>query len=233
MARSKTAAPRQRLSVEARKEKLVEFGRRFFATHGYDELSVEELAAQAGVSKALVYHYYGSKHGLCVATIDDVARRLELSLAPPPGLPLEEALRASLRAFVLFVRDNSAIYRTLLRGGIGNDPAVSQILERVRQSATALILGLLGKSRPSPTLRIALAGWIGFAESATLAWLEHRGVDADGLVEVLVDALAAVLPSDAVALPHDAVALSHDAAPDAKQESPQPTRAVRKPRRQR
>ena len=91
----------------------------------------------------------------------------------------------------------------------------------------------MGKSRPSPTLRIALAGWIGFAESATLAWLEHRGVDADGLVEVLVDALAAVLPSDAVALPHDAVALSHDAAPDAQQESPQPTRAVRKPRRQR
>lgn len=191
------ARQRVRLGVEERKERLVAFGRSFFATHGYDELSVDEIAKRAGVSKALVYHYFGGKHGLYVATIDDVARRLEEALEPPTGASLEEAIRASLGAFVRYVRDNDAIYRTLLRGGIGNDPAVAEIVERVRRRATVLVLALLGQSEADARLAIAIAGWIGFTESATLAWLEQRQIDADGLVEVLLDALAAVLPGSA------------------------------------
>lgn len=196
----------RRLTSDARRDKLLAFGRRYFAAHGYDELSVDDLAAKAGVSKALVYHYFGGKRGLFVATIDRVASDLELSMAPPGGLAFEQALRSSLGAFVGFIAENAAIYRVMLRGALGYDPEVQAITDRTRRAAVALVLAELRTTEPGPALSLAIAGWIGFVESASLAWLDQRArardaLDASALVEILVDALAAVLPADHVPLP--------------------------------
>src|SRR5215218_10659162 len=88
-----------RMQVDERRAQL-ELGARLFATHSYGELSMAKIAREAGISKALLYHYFPSKQDFFVAALqqgaEDITRWTELD---PDLLPLE-ALSGSLDAFL-------------------------------------------------------------------------------------------------------------------------------------
>lgn len=73
---------------EATVRKLVDLGRSMFAQYGYAETSMEELVAQAGVTRGALYHHFGSKDGLFTAVLADVQRgiadRIEQASARQP-----------------------------------------------------------------------------------------------------------------------------------------------------
>ena len=50
-----------RLDVDERRRRLLELGAELFSRHGYEELSMARIAREAGISKALLYHYFPSK----------------------------------------------------------------------------------------------------------------------------------------------------------------------------
>jgi AcrR family transcriptional regulator len=62
-----------RLDVEERRRRLLELGADLFARHGYDELSMAAIAREAGISKALLYHYFPSKQAYFTATLEQGA----------------------------------------------------------------------------------------------------------------------------------------------------------------
>ena len=64
---------RSRLAVDERRAQLLELGLRLFGTRPYDEVSIDDIAADAGVSKGLLYHYFGSKRAFYVATVQHAA----------------------------------------------------------------------------------------------------------------------------------------------------------------
>jgi AcrR family transcriptional regulator len=87
-----------RLPVDERRRQLLELGADLFVRHDYGELSMARIAREAGISKALLYHYYPSKREFFRATLALAAQELRELTEPDPTLAPLEALRASLDA---------------------------------------------------------------------------------------------------------------------------------------
>jgi AcrR family transcriptional regulator len=177
-----------------RRDELLDVGLRLFSVRAYDELLLDDIAAEAGVAKGLIHYYFGSKRGFYVAIVEAAARemrgRLDLDTSRPPG----ERLRQSIDAYLLYAEEHSAGYRTLLGGGIGSDPEVLAIRDGERAFVLGLILGGLGlPGDPPPALRTALEGWLSFVEGVSLEWLVHRDLEREQVRDLLVTALAGAL----------------------------------------
>src|SRR5581483_10037140 len=184
-----TAPSRTRLATDERRTQLLLLGRRLFHERAYDDLSVDEIAAAAGISKGLLYHYFPSKRRFYVETVRAAAQEMVDRTAPLQGLPAGEKLQRGLDAYLDYVEQNAAAYGKLLRSGIGADPEVAAIVEETRQALMRRILAQeLGVARPRPALRLALRGWIGFVEAASLDWIDHRDVDRDAMRATLGNA---------------------------------------------
>ncbi|MEM7160300.1 MAG: TetR/AcrR family transcriptional regulator [Myxococcota bacterium] len=173
---------RVRLASDQRRAQLLELGVDLFARHAYDELTTDSIATGGGISKGLLFHYFGSKRGFYLATIEHVAQRLldEVELAPSPT-PFDEVQRV-LDRFLDFVGEHSAIYRALLRGGLGADPQSQAVIERVRWTIVQRVLGLLDPQRAAPRdeatavfdrVGLRLYGWVGTTEALSLSWIDH------------------------------------------------------------
>ena len=185
---------RRRLSVEDRRAELIDLGIEIFSRHAYDALSTEALATKAGVSRGLLYHYFRDKRDFYLATVREMARRLVEATAPDPELGFEAALRSSLERFVRFVGENPALYQAIVRGGVGSDREMDDLLEGVRRVSLDRVQDRLGVAAPPPALRILLYGWVGFTETAALEWSKSRDLPHDELVELLAGALTSRLP---------------------------------------
>ncbi len=190
------ANTRRRLSVEDRRAELIELGIEIFSRRAYDELSTDALASMAGISRTLLYHYFRDKRDFYLATLREMARRLIEATAPPPELGFDAALRSSLERFVHFVGENPAIYQAIVRGGVGSDREMEELLEGVRRVSLDRVLESLGVAAPPPALRILLFGWVGFTETAALEWSKNRDLPPDELVNLLAATLTSSLPPD-------------------------------------
>ena len=89
-----------RMQVDERRRQLLELGAELFATHSFGEVSMARIAREAGISKALLYHYFPSKQDFFVATLRQGAQEIARRTEPDPSLPPLEALHASLDAFL-------------------------------------------------------------------------------------------------------------------------------------
>ena len=141
---------RTRLQVDVRRQQLLELGLELFASQSYDELSIDEIAKRAGVSKGLLYHYYPSKRAFYVAAVREAARQLldvtDIDKHGTGSEPDPEGQRAGLRAFLDYVSRHRVVYAFLLRGGLGTDPEVSEILMRTFWKISSVLqFGLPGR----------------------------------------------------------------------------------------
>jgi len=187
--------------VDARREELLTAALELFSHHRAADVSIDDVAAAAGASRALVYHYFGSKQELYVAALRTAAEQLDGLLRPPAeGRPLDRLSIAMSRYFD-FVEDHAAGFAALLRDGPGaRGSQIGQIVDRVRGLLLARILEAFGVTEPGPVLRITLRSWIASVETAGLDWLDRRDLPRGELERLLVAQLVALLH---VAAEHD------------------------------
>jgi AcrR family transcriptional regulator len=104
--------PRKERSDAVRnRAKILEVTARLFAEHGVDRVSMDQIAAEAGVGKGTLFRRFGDKAGLGVALLDERERELQNALVsgPPPlgpGAPTRDRLRAFLVAYAEFLDAN-------------------------------------------------------------------------------------------------------------------------------
>lgn len=182
-----TRTPRAHAPDE-RRAQLLTLGKRVFSATPYDAISTELIAEQGEISVGLLYHYFGSKKGFYVATIRVAADEVLAATRFPPGVAFVPAAQAAIQGFLDFVEQNALLYQGLMRGGVGADAEVHAILEEVRTTLLGRVLEASG-IHADPALRVHLYGWLGFVESATLRWLQHREVARDELLAILIAAL--------------------------------------------
>jgi AcrR family transcriptional regulator len=203
---SMKTAQRSRMSTDARREQLLAAGAELLGRRPYGEVSIEEIAAAAGVSKGLLYHYFPTKRDFVVAALRRGEQELGELTAPDPELPPAEQLGAGLDRFLDFVEEHAAAYLAIFRSRGGGDAEIEATLEENRRlRLTALTNALEGwaaspvEIRRTPLLETALQGWIFFVEGAVLRWLERRDIERDELRELLqralIDALASSHPN--------------------------------------
>ena len=183
---------RRRLSVEQRKEELLKIGLERFAHSTYDEISIEEIAEEAGISKGLLYHYFPSKRDYYVAALGRAAAEL-VARIDAAGDDAPQAFEA----YLSFVEEREPAYRALYRGGIGFDEEVSEIVESCRTHILERIIQ--HTSDVTPEVRNALRGFIGYVEASVLDWLEHRDMPRHCLLESWQVALVATVQAAAPA----------------------------------
>jgi AcrR family transcriptional regulator len=182
-----------RLAVEERRRQLLELGAELFSRHAYDELSMARIAREAGISKPLLYHYFRRKQDFFLATLEQAAERVRQLTEPDPGLPPQEALAASLDAFLGWVDEHATAYRKLMESA-GGVPEVRALVDGVRERTAARILDGLGVPAPTPPrLRAAARAWLWFMDGAILDWLGHRDMERTALRDLLLGTLAGAL----------------------------------------
>jgi AcrR family transcriptional regulator len=103
--------PPERADARRNRLRILEAAAELIGERGFDEVTIDDIAARAGVAKGTVFHRFGTRAGLAVALLDERERRFQdrlLSGPPPlgPGAPPEERLVAFLRALVDFTDEN-------------------------------------------------------------------------------------------------------------------------------
>jgi AcrR family transcriptional regulator len=176
---------RARLDVDARRRQLMELGRALFGSRPYDEVSIDEVARTAGISKGLLYHYFPTKRDFYVATVREAATQLLDCTKTPVMMDPLDRLRTGLDAFLDYVANHGPAYETLLRSGIGADAEVARIVDETREAFAARLIANLEVR--GDFVRLALRGWVGFVEATALGWIGARDrVSRDAVRDMLI-----------------------------------------------
>src|SRR5437763_3652169 len=102
-----------RLQVDARRRQLLDAGAELFARHSFEEISMRQIAAAAGVSKPLLYHYFPSKTELFKAAVAEKAAELASVIEPSHEGSPSEQLADSLDAYLRWIEDNAQTWAKL------------------------------------------------------------------------------------------------------------------------
>ena len=140
---------RGRMTGKERRAQLVEVGRRLFAEKGLEGTSVEEIAANAGVSKPVVYEHFGGKEGLYAVVVDREMQRLldGVTGALTGGHPRELLEQAAL-ALLDYVEEHADGFRILVRdSGVGTSTGTFASLISDIATQVEHILGRQFKAR--------------------------------------------------------------------------------------
>jgi len=184
---------RRRLAVDDRRDELVEVCVRLIGTRAWDSVTMADVAAEARVSKGLLYHYFSDKPDLYLHAVRAAATQLSEATRPDPNLAPPLRLRRALAAHFDWIDEHALAYRAVLQGGLSGDPDVQAIVESSRAEVVARIAHDSGIDDVTPLLRIALRGWIGSLEAACLEWLTRRDVPKDRLVDLVAAGIPAII----------------------------------------
>jgi AcrR family transcriptional regulator len=179
-----------RLANDERRRRLLELGERLFTEHAYGEISMARIAQEAGISKALLYHYFPSKRDYFVATLGRGAEEIRARIEPDPDLPPEEALMASLDAYLAWIEEHGDGYAKLVQGAT-TDPDVREIVDTVREATAQRILEGLGAG--TPAAGAAVRGWLWFVDGVCLEWVTRGGMERAEVRDLLAGTLFGAL----------------------------------------
>ncbi len=194
-----SASPRwTRLTPDDRRAQILAVARRHFREHPYQEVSTAEIAADAGVARGLLHHYFGSKRELYLEGLRDLVRRpaageLEGLAAAAPA---ERVAEMADRWLDMLERNRKTWLAVLGAQGFGRDREVEAILDGAREAATDLTIELAGlgpAGEAPPELRAVVRSFGGLAEEATREWLVRRRLTREQVRVLLVDTFMAAV----------------------------------------
>ncbi|MEV6290984.1 TetR/AcrR family transcriptional regulator [Streptomyces sp. NPDC004059] len=184
---------RRRMGVEERRQQLIGVALDLFSRRSPDEVSIDEIASAAGISRPLVYHYFPGKLSLYEAALKRASEDLAGRFAEPHEGPLGARLLRVMGRFFDFVDEHGPGFSALMRGGpaVGSS-ATNALIDSVRQAAYEQILSHLGVTDAPPRLELVVRSWISLAESTALIWLDGRRIPRAELEVQLVHDFAAL-----------------------------------------
>jgi AcrR family transcriptional regulator len=182
-----------RLSQDERRAQILEAAQRLFSRLPAGTVSMEAVAREAGVTAGLVYHYFGGKHELYVAVVKEMFRGTPLVPRHVVGATPAQRIAESTDQWLDMVAENRETWLAALGAeGLGGDPEVEAIFERVRETAVDNIIAVLGvgpAETAPPALRAVLRAFGGLAEAATREWLQAGRLDRRQIHTLLTESL--------------------------------------------
>ncbi len=181
------------MGVEERRQQLIGVALELFSHRSPDDVSIDEIAAAAGISRPLVYHYFPGKQNLYEAALRRAADELAERFVEPREGPLGARLLRVMERFFDFVDEHGPGFSALMRGG----PAVGStttnaMIDEVRTAAYLQILSHLDVQEPPTRLKLVVRSWVSLAESTALIWLDGRDIPRAELELQLVHDFAAL-----------------------------------------
>jgi AcrR family transcriptional regulator len=200
MAATQDSKPtRRRLSATDRRAAILDSALQIFSSRGYHAASIDEIAGEAGISKALIYEHFPSKKELHASLLQRHVQEIFEALAqaaagPEPG---ELRLRNGVDAFLEWVETHPRAFRLLFRDNFEAD--VAELLQGLQQQATQAIAGLMATEPIAPAQggetqaerRLAVEMFAqqlsGAVQSLAIWWRDHPKVKREFLVACVMD----------------------------------------------
>jgi AcrR family transcriptional regulator len=186
---------RSRLSRDERMEQTLGVAHELFAERGYADVTMEEIAAAVGVTKPLLYNYFGNKERLYIRCMeragDSLTRTVGAAVAgtDSPG----DALGSGVRAFFSFLDSDRAAWAVLFDETLPNSGEVADRVVAYRGQIVALVSDSLLAQLPQPRRRAAQveiealsAALLGAAEELARWWLRTQAISAGEAAELLI-----------------------------------------------
>ena len=195
---SPTAQPR--MARHERERQMLEVAGRSFAARGFHAVSMDEIAKHAGISKPMLYHYFGSKEGLYVAYVRQQGSALLAAMrdATDPAAPSAERLWEGTLAFLRYVDEHrpgwALLYREAVSQGGPLAAEVAELRARIAAIVHRLLLGAAGPDGDESSEMLAHA-FVGAGESVANWWLEHPHEPREHVANVLVRLAGGALPA--------------------------------------
>ncbi|QXJ26470.1 TetR/AcrR family transcriptional regulator [Actinomadura graeca] len=166
------------MSRAERERQMLDVAEEVFGDRGYQAASMDEIAERCGVSKPMLYEYFGSKDGLLLACITrSKAELLDVTQKAMAGATApEDILWRGMVAYFSFIDAHSKSFDMLLREPFAASPQTLEAIEATRRQQSTLIAGVLTTFAPSaPRDAVEAFTEIIIGASERLAqWCTHR-----------------------------------------------------------
>lgn len=194
-----TASPapepaRLRRTADDRRAQLVRIGLELLPTTPVQELTIDEVARRAGISRSLLFHYFATKRDYYTAVTRAAADLLWEHLLPPSGTPPEQQVSGMLDRYVGWVETYRESHLAFVRGAGGGDPWVSEVYEETRARLVEVALEALGLPDDALCRQLVLA-WFAFTEDLVGQWTREPTMSRADLLTLLRDVLARLTTS--------------------------------------
>ncbi len=195
--RSKTGdPPRRRMAASDRRLAILEAARVAFADGGFHQTSLDAVAEQAGVSKALIYEHFDSKRELYLAMLEMHVEELveRVSAAVTAADQPEERMRSGLEAFFAFVEERRGAWRIMFRNP--GDPDVAVYMERLRDGVAAVVAALMseeaeqafpGVPERERIIQMVAQQMVGAMQALADWWDLHREIPREEVIQGAMD----------------------------------------------
>jgi AcrR family transcriptional regulator len=180
--------PRIRLEAGDRRRQLIGIGLRLLATRPIHQITIDEVAHSAGISRSLLFHYFPTKQDYYLAVVRAASRRLLRQIAPDHDSPAGTQLRAIAEDYVRYLERRREPYVALFRSP-GADDWVRSIHEETQDALTRRVIDALGGGSRPAVVELVIRAWWSFAEELAIAWTG----DGEALVDLLVESLHRVI----------------------------------------
>ena len=187
----------ERWTAEDRRKQLVKIGLMMLRDQPIHELSIDTIAAEAGISRGLLFHYFPSKRDYYLAVIAAAGRRLLRVTKPDERLEPEQQLREMLVQFVAFIARRRTAYISFVRGAAGGDDYAVEVYDETRAGLTKRVLTYLGTpevaDEPASSEYLRVHAWLSYTEDLAIEWSglpeKDRPYTADTLIDHAIEAL--------------------------------------------
>ena len=189
-----SASKYNRLDPGRRREQILDAANALFAERAYDEVSVEDIAGSAGVTRGLVHHYFGGRKDVYIGLLERLGAQREQELRPPVGRSARARVADSVSRWLDWTEANRTIWlATIAHGEDIADPDVRRVVADLVRRAVALLATFHADiAEDSPRLRYALECWTGLNRAATRRWLRGEATR-EMTLELLASTLEHVL----------------------------------------
>jgi AcrR family transcriptional regulator len=183
-----------RLKPQQRREQLLDAAAAMFAEKPYDDVMVQDIAALAGVSRALIYNYFPSKRELYVAIFQRASSQFLARVSRDQQLPLADQLATALEAHIQSLIDHPFEAVTINRITSSDDPAIQAIVaEELNVVGRRLVDQLVARGHPRGAAEIVVEGWLAFVRAACVKWIDSQNISRADLTEMCLRAFDCAL----------------------------------------
>lgn len=186
-----TASGGTRLSREQRRAQLIGLGLRLLETVPFRSLSVDDVAARAGISRSLLFHYFPTKRDYLGAVVRAAVDLVLDVTAVPEGTSAEDGTRAIVTALVRFIQLRRDNYVAIIRSGRSVDPALESVVDDMHRTLSLRVLDSIGVTEPGPTALMLTRSWLAGVEEAALL-SEEAGLPQEIVIGSSLEALRAM-----------------------------------------
>lgn len=194
---SAAKSPRRRLSADDRRRQLISIGLSHLVETPIQDLSLDDIANEAGISRGLLFHYFATKTDFYIACVEAAGRRMLRNTAPSPDDPGERQLATMTRQMIEQIDRRRAFYVSLVHGTGVTDRRQVDVHESLRTTLTDRAMTALALEEAQ---RPVVRGWWAYVEERALDWsaapLAERAMGLEALVSHCTAAMAALSAVD-------------------------------------